>query len=260
MVDHTRAGSFGREARAYDRLRPRPAPEAVDWLLPPGATAVLDLAAGTGLLTRALAGRVDDVVAVEPDDRMRAVLAASAPCVRALPGTAEEIPLPDGSVDAVLVSSAWHWFDHDRATTEIARVLRPGGVLGLIWNYADPEVEWVGAVRAIGRADRDGAVDFTRHRFDVTLPAGAPFGPGEQRSFRWTGAMTRDDVAGIVCTYSGVLTMPPEEQADVRRRARALLDDRPELGDADPLEVLFVTHCWAATRLPDPARGDRSHA
>ena len=134
--------SFGAIADDYDRLRPQPLAEAVDWLLPDDCRAAVDVGAGTGLLTRALANRVAQVTAVEPDPRMRAVLRTRSPGVRVLAGTGEAIPLPDASVDGVFVSSAWHWMDPDRAVPEIARVLRDGGRLGVIWTSRDRESGW----------------------------------------------------------------------------------------------------------------------
>ena len=137
--------SFGAVAGEYDRLRPSPPPEAVDWLLPARRDVVVDLAAGTGLLTRALAGKVGHVIAVEPDERMRSVLQARSGSVEVLAGRGEAIPLPDASADAVFVSSAWHWMDPDRAVPEIARVLRDGGRFGVIWTGRSPHIEWLHA-------------------------------------------------------------------------------------------------------------------
>jgi SAM-dependent methyltransferase len=137
----TRAGfgaSFAAAAAEYERGRPGWPPELLDALpLGPDAT-VLDLAAGTGKLTRVLAERHRRVVAVEPLDELRAELERAAPAAEALAGRAEEIPLADGSVDAVLVAQAFHWFEQDAAVAEIARVLRPGGVLALLWNERRP--------------------------------------------------------------------------------------------------------------------------
>jgi SAM-dependent methyltransferase len=135
--------SFGSIAEDYDGLRPHPPHEAVDWLLPSECEVAVDVGAGTGLFTRALAGRAAQVVAVEPDARMRAVLAERSPEVRAVAGTGEAIPLPDHSADAVFVSSAWHWMDSERAVPEIGRVLRDGGRFGLIWTSRDRGVDWV---------------------------------------------------------------------------------------------------------------------
>ena len=134
----TRALSFGRRADAYDRVRPEYSPEALDLVgkqLGLGRESdVLDLAAGTGKLTRPLAERFGRVIAVEPDPGMRAVLSQVTDCHLALEGRAEEIPLADGSVDAVFVGQAFHWFDKPRAVAEMARVLRPRGGVALFWN------------------------------------------------------------------------------------------------------------------------------
>jgi SAM-dependent methyltransferase len=135
--------SFGAVARDYDRLRPSPPPEAVDWLLPARRDVVVDLAAGTGLLTRALSGKVGHVIAVEPDERMRSVLQARSAGVEVLAGRGEAIPLPDATADAVFVSSAWHWMDPELAVPEISRVLRDGGRFGVIWTGREPRIEWL---------------------------------------------------------------------------------------------------------------------
>ena len=138
-----RSLSFGAEAAAYERGRPSYPPEAIDWLLPPGARDVLDLGAGTGKLTTRLVERGLGVVAVDPIPEMLELLSNSLPDTPALLGTAEDIPLPDNSVDAVLVAQAWHWFDVELAVKEVARVLRPGGRLGLVWNAQDERLGWV---------------------------------------------------------------------------------------------------------------------
>ncbi|MCD2193866.1 class I SAM-dependent methyltransferase [Actinomycetospora endophytica] len=246
----TRAMTFGTRADAYDRLRPAPAPGALDQVLPPGVRRVADLAAGTGLVTRAVLARpgAPAVVAVEPDPRMLARLATTTPGALAVRGVAEAIPLASGSMDAVLASSAWHWFDPPVATAEIARVLRPGGVLGLLWSRADPTVPWVAQVRGIGNAAADGSARLSRRGFDVALPPGHGFVDElpEAVTVRWTRRMTRDDVAGMVCTYSGVLELPAAEQDEVRRAARELLD--VVLPGTDDVDVPFETVARRWTR------------
>ena len=145
-----RSLSFGAEAAAYERGRPSYPPEAIDWLLPTEARDVLDLGAGTGKLTTRLVERGLDVVAVDPIPEMLELLSNSLPDTPALLGTAEEIPLPDDSVDAVLVAQAWHWFDPERAVKEVARVLRPGGRLG-------PGVEHPRRAAGLGQGSRAGS-------------------------------------------------------------------------------------------------------
>src|SRR5437762_9625923 len=129
--------SFGFRAAEYDRYRPGYPAEAVQWLVgrPPPAR-VLDVGAGTGRLSVAATALGHDVLAVEPDDAMRAVAEAALPG-RTVAGTAEDLPLPDASYDAVVAGQAYHWFDRDRALPEIARVLSAGGALGVVWNIRD---------------------------------------------------------------------------------------------------------------------------
>jgi SAM-dependent methyltransferase len=135
--------SFGSVADVYDLTRPSYPPEAARWMLGDAPVRVADIGAGTGIFSRVLADLGHDVVAVEPDDDMRRKLAETSPGIEALEGSAEKIPLPDASLDAVTAAQAFHWFDHESASAEIARVLRPGGVLATIWNREDESVDWV---------------------------------------------------------------------------------------------------------------------
>ncbi len=174
-----RAKSFGVAARDYDRYRIGPPPGIVDAVTQPGCETVLDLGAGTGALTRLLVRRFSTVYAVEPDQRMREVLAENCPEAVVLDGVAERIPLPAASVDAVLVSSAWHWMDPTLAIPEIARVLRPEGMLGIIWNRRDRSVPWVADLEDFRRrwTNSDDRVE-TRIRYfleEQWLPVEAPF-------------------------------------------------------------------------------------
>jgi len=182
QLRQARSLSFGFEAAAYERGRPSYPPDAIDWLLPAGAKDVLDLGAGTGKLTTRLVERGLDVVAVDPIAEMLEMLRKSLPDTPALLGTAEEIPLADNSVDAVLVAQAWHWFNPARAIPEVARVLRPGGRLGLVWNTRDERLGWV---RELGHIiGRDG--DPVRDR--VTLAD--PFTEVERHQVEWTSYLT----------------------------------------------------------------------
>src|SRR4051795_3575728 len=144
------ASSFGAAAGAYAEQRPDYAQAAVRWALEPApGPRVLDLGAGTGKLTATLVALGADVIAAEPDPAMLTELRRSLPAVRALPGSAEAIPLPDASVDAVLAGNAMHWFDMAAAGPEIARVLAPGGILAGLWNVLDDQVEWVDGLAKI---------------------------------------------------------------------------------------------------------------
>src|SRR5215469_10112252 len=164
--------SFGGIADDYDKFRPEPPAIALDWLLPAQCEVAVDLGAGTGLMTRALAARANHVTAVEPDDRMRSVLAARSPEVEVVAGRGEDIPLPTASADALIVSSAWHWMDHERAVPEIGRVLRDGGRFGLIWTSRDREVDWLRHLDRLPGQDTSEAesADRLRRRLDFALP------------------------------------------------------------------------------------------
>ncbi|WP_219415557.1 class I SAM-dependent methyltransferase [Pseudonocardia nigra] len=231
----SRARSFGSAAAAYAEHRPGYPTEAVDWALEPLAgrpdLQLLDLAAGTGKLTEALAPR-GAVTAVEPDPAMLAELRARFPEVDAREGSAQAIPLPDSSVDAVLVGQAWHWFDPERAYAELARVLRPGGVLAALWNGDDARVEWVRGFHEAGRW-RSTVV---RAPDEVPeLPAHPAFctGPDEYAMFANPVPTTVDGLVATLRTHSWALTSDPTEREAAFARVRAYLAARPETSGAE---------------------------
>jgi len=249
------ATSFGSVADSYDQVRPGPAPAAVDWLVPPRCAVAVDLAAGTGLFTRALAGRAGQVIAVEPDRRMRRVLAERSPGVRVLDGRAEEIPLPDNCADAVLVSTAWHWFDLERAVPEIARVLTDGGRLGVLWTSRDRSEDWVAGLDVIPAPDRPRTLDQAMERLSrqhaVMLPDGAPFSAAETASFGFARVISVDDTVDWLATASQVITADPELRAAGLARSRALLQARAHrASDTEMVRMPMRSWCWRAERLP----------
>jgi SAM-dependent methyltransferase len=250
------ASSFGAAAGAYAEHRPDYAPAGVRWALElaPGPR-VLDLGAGTGKLTGTLVALGADVVAVEPDPAMLAELRRMRPAVRALPGGAEAIPLPDASVDAVLAGNALHWFDMGVAGPEIARVLAPGGTLAGLWNVLDDRVDWVAGLERVGGDAAIGPRDtFSRWRAATAglylpgdgsaglhlpdggsagfhLPDGRPagrFGSPEQAEFPHGQRRTADSLVATIATRAGVLTMPVAEREATLGRIRAYLASRPE--------------------------------
>ncbi len=242
--------SFGSVAADYDRYRPSPPPQALDWLIPPGATAVLDLAADTGAVTREIMARNPRparVVAVEPDERMRAVLAARCAGAEVLDGQGEDIPLPDASVDAVLISAAWHWLDPERAVPEITRVLRVGGTLGVMWTSRDDRVPWVAEFNMLARESREADRPREgRRRREVAFPPGTPMSPPEERRVTFSLPMTSEQLAGLLGTYSGVITLDPDRRADFARRVRTFLDRQPW----DQVDLPMICRCLRSTRLP----------
>ncbi|OBG69665.1 class I SAM-dependent methyltransferase [Mycobacterium sp. E3339] len=256
MTDrHERALSFGSIAEDYDGFRPRPPQDAVDWLLPTRCEVAVDLGAGTGLFTRALLGRATEVIAVEPDARMRAVLTGRSPEVRAVEGTGESIPLEDAAVDAVFVSSAWHWMDPERAVPEIGRVLRDNGRFGLIWTSRDREVDWVRELDLLPGEDTPDAESpdrFRRRHENVVLPDPQIFHNVSRETFTFVRAMTIDDVVAMVGTYSRVIIASPDERAARLANARAALTER--FSGAEAIDVPMKSRCWRADRMP---RGGR---
>jgi len=234
-----RSLSFGSAAAAYERGRPSYPPEAIDWLLPAGASDVLDLGAGTGKLTTRLVERGLDVVAVDPIPDMLEVLRASLPDTPALEGTAEEIPLEDNSVDAVLVAQAWHWVDPARALPEVARVLRPGGRLGLVWNTRDERLGWVRELGEIIGSDGD------RGRFNVTFPA--PFDEPQRHQVEWTNYLTPQALIDLVASRSYCITSPTQVRTKTLDKVRELLATHPALANSNGLALPYVTVCIRAT-------------
>jgi hypothetical protein len=221
--------SFGAIAEDYDRLRPWPPEAAVDWLVPDGCQVAVDLGAGTGLLTRALARKVPQVVAVEPDPRMAAVLQArSADAqlhgIRVTQSRGEQIPLPDASADGVFASSSWHWLDPERAPREVEAVRD---------NAAGPTDD---------REDR-----WARHRRELTLPDQL-FGNVQTASFSSTRQMTTGDFVDMLATYSGAITASPQEREVALDRARAVLERR--FPGAAEIDVPMRSWCFRAGRLP----------
>jgi SAM-dependent methyltransferase len=243
----SRALSFGGVAADYDRLRPSPAPEGLIWLIPDWCQHAVDLAAGTGLFTRALAARVPDVVAVEPDARMREIFALRAPEIEIRAGTGESIPVDDASADLITVSSAWHWLDPEVAPFEIARVLRDGGRLAVVWSHLThddrlPALDW----KSLG-VRRDDRVRVGRRR-DLKLPAGAPFGAVESAEFSYPRPTAKADVVATLATYSPVIALDDDERADALGLAARRLDER--FPGQDIVDVTITTHCVRTDRLP----------
>lgn len=244
-----RARSFGAIADDYDRLRPTPPPEALDWLVPADCEVAVDVAAGTGLFTRALAEWVDTVIAVEPDPHMRAVLTERSPDIDVRDGTGEAIPMADASADAVYVASAWHWLDEAKAIPEIARVLRDGGRLGVLWTSRDRDLEWVRELDLAPGEERpsDAIEDQHRTRREIADDGDGWFSNVDRRSFAFTRRMSPQDVVDMVATYSRVITAPEADRKAILARAHELLAD--QYGDAEEIDFPMRTWCWRGDRI-----------
>ncbi|WP_417563621.1 class I SAM-dependent methyltransferase [Microbacterium sp.] len=239
--------SFGSAATAYEAGRPEYPDAAVEWMLEPVAAAgaqvrVADVGAGTGKLTRALVTVGAAAVAVEPDAAMLEALRQAVPGVPTFLGTAERLPLPDAGLDAVVLGQAWHWVEPAAASSEVARVLRPGGVLGLVWNVRDERVDWVAELTGIMHGSAA----------EVMIASGgphvdAPFSELETRTWDWVRPMTRAQLWDMVHSRSYIITADEAERARMDRELEGVFDRIGAVGDAT-VDLPYVTHAYRAVR------------
>jgi SAM-dependent methyltransferase len=230
-----RARSFGAEADRYERARPTYAVDAVRFVLPAVPCRVADVGAGTGKLTEVLLRLGCGVVAIEPDDAMRARIRGA----ETVAATAEELPLADGSLDAVVAGQAFHWFVPERFLAEAARVLQPGGTLGLLWNLFDDRVQWLAWF-----AERSEAVDrFSRMPVDEPPFAHPAFAPAESAAHRHVQRATPELLVDRVASSSRAIALAPPER-------EALLAEVRGIGEAQgaAFDVPYITNAWRAVR------------
>jgi SAM-dependent methyltransferase len=265
-----RAGSFGGVAAHYQRYRPAPTAAVLDWLVPGRVSRAVDLGSGTGAVTRFLLDRADEVVAVEPDDRMRTVLEEALPKVRALPGRGESIPLPDASADAVLASSSWHWMDPVRTLDEVRRVLVPGGVLGVILSGPDREGPFMVQAQAIlerrsaaggsgtpstGPSGDDGGLAIVVMReatwsvSGLEIPPDLPLSQPDHEVFTWDLPMTADDLVGLLGTFSWFVTLDEGTRQSLFAEARHLLEAFLGVVEDATVDVRFKAEAWRSRKL-----------
>jgi ubiquinone/menaquinone biosynthesis C-methylase UbiE len=244
-VHDAAARGFARSAAAYDRARPEYPPAAIAWLaermrLGPGRT-VVDLAAGTGKLTRPLAATGAEVIAVEPIAEMRARIGPAV--ARVLDGTAEAMPLPDASADAVTVAQAFHWFDGPTALAEIHRVLRPDGALALVWNRRPLEHPVHAAIERIVAPYRGDAPAHRSGAWRSAVDATTLFGPPEERIFEHARPHDAAALADRVGSTSFIAALDDGRRAEVLAAVRALAAD-------GPVEVPYLCEVFVCDRCP----------
>ena len=247
-VHEAAAEGFARGAGAYDRGRPSYPPEAVSWLaeqlgMTPGRR-VLDLAAGTGKLTRLLASTGASLIAVEPVAEMRTALADLAPGVDVSAGTAKAIPLPDASVDAVSIAQAFHWFASEQALVEIARVLTPMGRLGLVWNRRDLRLPLQAAISEIIEPHRGSTPSFLTGNWREAFQHTRLFVPASEHQVRYEQALTIDQLVDRVLSVSFIAALSPSARDDVQRKVRALAQRHNDR----PLRLGYVTELYSYGR------------
>jgi len=247
------AQGFAREADTYARGRPDYPPQIDAWLattlgLAPGRR-VLDLGAGTGKFTARLAATGAAVAAVEPVAEMRARCAAAVSAAEVREGTAEAIPFPGGSFDAVVCAQAFHWFSTAAALAEIRRVLAPGGRLGLVWNVRDESVDWVADLTEIMRPFEGDAPRYASGAWRRVFPAPG-FTPLAEARFphAHTGPAERV-VVDRVLSVSFIAALPPAEHAKVAATVRTLVAAHPSLRDKAEVSFPYVTSAFCCTRV-----------
>lgn len=229
--------SFGPVADAYDRARPSYPDEAVAWMTGSGRSTVLELGAGTGKLTQVLHAAGHQVLATDSSPEMLARLRERAP-VRHVVADAEHIPLRSRSVDLVVCAQSFHFFDHERALPEIARVLRPGGVLALVWNTYDETIPWVKRLKRLllpPGADADRAMPLMATPF---------FGFVEEKQYRFWQTHTAATLADLTRSVSHVAAMGEHERARVLAKVEALYADYGR--GHDGMQLPWVTKCYRA--------------
>lgn len=236
-----KATSFGAAVGEYDRSRPEYPAEAVAWMLPADARDVADVGAGTGKLTSGLVAEGRVITAIDPDAQMLARLSQRLPDIRTLIGTGEDLPLPDASMDAVVFGQAWHWVDPPRASAEVARVLRPGGTLGLIWNIRDDAEPWVRELTDVMHSS-----DAEAMIADRGPVVGEPFGELEHETFRWTGSFTVESLVELAASRSYIITATAERRDEVLAGVRSLGE---RVRDVDGrIAMPYVTHAFTARK------------
>ena len=243
---------FEKQADAYARGRPDYPPALHAWLQ--GALGLhagragADVGAGTGKFTPLLCATGAEVIAVEPVDAMRAQIGATQPAVRALPGTADALPLPDASLDAIVCAQAFHWFATPAALDEFARVLRPGGRLGLVWNVRDESVDWVAELTRIVTPHEGDAPRFYKGSWRQAFPHPA-FGPLHESVFEYVHeGPPQQVIVDRFLSVSFIAALPPPEQAAVRAQIEALIATHPALRGQAVLQFPYHTVAFVCVR------------
>jgi SAM-dependent methyltransferase len=239
--------TFGAHAEEYDLARPEWPLAVASWFVPEDARFVVELGAGTGKLTRAVAELGVRVVAVEPDARMRAVLERDG--FEGVHGSAEEIPIADGAADAVVAGSCVHWFDLEKALPEIHRVLRPGGCFAFGWNGRDgrhPTIARMNEAISSRAPDRTG---WRGRDWESEMTSAGLFGNVERATFEHVHELPREALDAHLWSYATIASLPEPERVQVFADVAEILDADPEVRDGERLRLPFAVRAFRATCL-----------
>jgi ubiquinone/menaquinone biosynthesis C-methylase UbiE len=248
MTTVPRRLTFGAHADAYERARPAWPEAAARWLVPEGAELLVELGAGTGKLTRALAGLGGRVVAVEPDPRMLAVLHEHG--LEGVEGTAEAIPFGDAAADAVVAGSSLHWFEFDRALAEVHRVLQPSGRFGFGWNHRDVRHPTIAAMSEVIYSSRPSrqTSGWQRRDWRQAVASTGLFHDVEHVLFEHIHELPREALEDHLLSYSGLAALSDDQHRRVLAEVAQILDADRSLHDGARLRLPFVVDAYRATR------------
>lgn len=240
-----RAQSFQSGAERFDRFRPNYPSEAVDLMVPEGTQRILELGAGTGLLTQDLVKRVPEVVVVDPSEDMLSILSRRAPAAQQIHGTAEFIRLPDNDVDAVVTATAWHWMDPVTTSAEVARVLKPGGQFAIVWNLEAAVPGWHQSFAEIQPQSTATPGGMIAH---AEFPT-APFGPTVRHFIPWVRRFPTANLVDLYTTHSAYRVMSPTQRLIRKKALEHVVNTHPDLQD-EFVDLHMVTEVWI-THLMD---------
>ena len=240
-------------ASLYEKARPGYAPAAVDFIISTfnidSTSRVLDLAAGTGKLTRQLLGSGAQITAVEPLPGMRQAFAEALPAITVVEGTAEAIPLPAESVDLVTAGQAWHWFDSKAALAEVTRIVKLGGALTLLWNVYDQTEPWMREFAAIRKSGTDSTPWRDEEHWQQAFAASAAWQPLQLELFSHRSVTTRDGLVERMLSSSVMTVLPESEKANVREDILRVLDGHDETRGRKTIAVPYCTQVFWTVKL-----------